>query len=276
MTHTFDPWAQDLMNTPPLIDEWQKEQVGPKNNGPYRTGYQNLPIKENNEPLVPLGFYGVSFAEYYLDKVYDYLLDGNDSFLPLIEHRVIWPFVWVRQTIAERLVRADALLRSHGMFLKVVSGYRSPIVQELAKSEVTKKLGAEEAKRLFAATAVNEVKVVSPHATGAALDIQLYSLSTFTNLSQSSRNEEFGFYNLETASKLDGDLEVKKKVRRILYHVLCTKDICFPENETFTIHPGEFWHFGYGDPLSCYLKQDPFAIYGPIEPPKDYRITSFS
>ncbi len=276
MTHTFDSWTQRLMDTGPVIDGWQRKQVGPKNDGPYRTGYQNLPIHETNEPLVPLGYYGVSFAEYYLDKVYDYLLDGNNVFLPLVEQRIIWPFVWVRQSIATKLVRADALLRSHGLFLKVVSGWRSPIVQELAKDEATKKLGIDAAKRLFAATRVSKAQVISPHATGAALDIQLYSLETFKNLSASDKNDEFGFYNLEIKPDLTKENEMKKKIRRILYHVLCTPDICFTQTETFTIHPGEFWHFGYGDPLSSYLMKQPFAKYGATEPPKNYRITSFS
>lgn len=275
-SHVFDSWAKDLINTPPKIDPWQKEQVGPKNDGPYRDGYAKMPIKEVGEPLLSLNQYGVSNNEYYLEKVYDELLRGNKVYLPLVENRIIWPFVWVRQSLAERLAKADALLRKHDLFLKVISGWRHPLINQIAKEEAGKRLNLDEAERLFAKVSDNLNQSPTPHSTGAAVDTQVYSLQSFRQLSPNYPGDEYSFYNLETKEDPSEIETIKKGVRRILYHVLCTPGVCLAENEIFTIHPGEYWHFGDGDPLSAFLNQEAVAKFGYIEPPKDFRITRFS
>jgi hypothetical protein len=61
--------------------------------------------------------------------------------------------------------------------------------------------------------------------------------------------------------------------RRILYHVLCTQGIVFDRQEDlFVEHPGEYWHFGDGDPLSAYLRREEFARCGLLEPASGARL----
>lgn len=270
--HSFDSWSKDLMNTPPVINEWQNQQVGEKNDGPYRKGYQELPIKENGDPLVNAAAYGVISWDYYLNKLFDELLNNNKEFLPAFENRLLFPFAWIRKSIAVRLQKADKLLRQHDFYLSLNSGWRHPNIQQIARDLATKRAGTEVANQLFS----NPQTGVSPHSTGGACDVQLWSLQTGDHLDFTYLGDDYGFYNLELKKDLDDSEKKKREIRRILYHVLCTPSVCLTKREVLTIHPGEYWHFGDQDPLSAYLKGQPFAEHGPIEPPKDFRITRFS
>lgn len=259
--HKFDVWVKELMETKPIVDEWQLEQVGTKNEGSYRDGYQNMPVKECGETLVNCAEYGLVSKDYYMNKFYDGLVNLDETYLPLILERKLFPFAWVRESVAKKLVRADQLLRQHGLFLVVNSGWRHPDTQKEAINKATVTMGTKDVDRLFA-------KVISPHSTGGAVDVELWSLqndSIGKSLSFSFAGDEYGFYNYETRENLNENELIKRNVRRILYHVL-TK-------EGLTIHPGEFWHFGEGDSLSSYLNQNKFARFGLIEPPKDYLLT---
>jgi len=69
--------------------------------------------------------------------------------------------------------------------------------------------------------------------------------------------------------------KTKRKIRRVLFHCLTTPGICLNRKDICVIHPGEFWHFGSGDPLSAYLSQEKFARYGETKPPNNYKICPF-
>jgi hypothetical protein len=79
----------------------------------------------------------------------------------------------------------------------------------------------------------------------------------------------YGLYRLEEIALNDPeclgeeDIECLKN-RRILYHMLCTEGIVLKKDELFTEHPGEFWHYGDGDPLSSYLQKEKCARYSMI------------
>lgn len=261
--HEFDDWAKELMETKPIINQWQLEQVGTKNEGPYRDGYQNMIVEECGEQLVNCAEYGLVSKDYYINKFYDGLVNQDQTYLPLILERKLFPFAWLRESVVKKLVRADQLLRQHGLFLVVNSGWRHPDTQKQAIDKAATTMGTKDTERLFA-------KVISPHSTGGAVDVELWSLQDKVlgkSLSFSFAGDEYGFYNYETSNNLNENELIKRRVRRILYHVLT--------REGLTIHPGEFWHFGDGDPLSAYLSQNKFAKFGLIEPPKDYLLTHF-
>ena len=246
---------------------WAYEQVGPQNNGPYRDKYRKLPIKDCNEELVNSSLFGLVNKDYYLNKAYDLFGKNNIDFLPFIQNRKVFPFAWIRKSIAIKLSQADSILRKHSMFLTLDSGWRHPIVQSLAADQAKHKLGEAEVKRMFAINTANPNTNPTPHNTGGACDIGLWSLQTQSRLTFSYPNDDYSFYTLELKpEKILNEVDkVKKSVRRLLYHVLHSVGL--------TIHPGEFWHFGDGDPLSSFLNRQPFAKYGYIEPPADYQFT---
>src|SRR3989344_9516435 len=165
--HKFDSWSLELMNKPYKFDKWACGQVGENNEGVYREGYQNLPVKDNGEELVSCSDYGLVSKDYYLNVFLDEVKQKSDLLMPLLQNKQLFPFAWVRQTVAQRLMKVDMFLRSHDLLLVVNSGWR-------------------------------------------------------------------------------GD-------------------------EVFTVHPGEFWHFGDGDPLSAYLKRFEYAKYGYIRPNANYK-----
>jgi hypothetical protein len=105
--------------------------------------------------------------------------------------------------------------------------------------------------------------------------LELWSLQINKPLSFSYPGDLIGFYELEMKNNLSPIEKTKRDVRRILFHALTTSGICLDERETFIIHPGEFWHFGSGDPLSAYLARQKFAKYGETKPPKNYKICPF-
>jgi len=260
-SHKFDNWAKSLFNKKPTLDKWAYQQVGAKSDGPYRDKYRQLPIKECGEELVNSSVYGLVNKDYYLNKAYDLFIRNNDDFLPLIKNRKLYPFAWIRKSIAQKLQQADILLRKHDLFLSLDSGWRHPLVQSLAAQQAKSKLGEKEVRRMFSPNYKNPVTNPTPHNTGGACDVGLWSLQS---------QKRLVFYNFCTLelkpeknlSKLD---KVKKSARRLLFHVLSSTGL--------TIHPGEFWHFGDGDPLSAFLNKQPYAKFGYIEPPTDYQFT---
>jgi len=266
-SHRFDLWSQSLFNKKPTLDMWAYQQVGTKNDGPYRDKYRQLPIKECGEELVNSSVYGLVNKDYYLNKAYDLFIRGDEAFLPLIKDRKVYPFAWIRKSVAVKLQQADALLRKHNLFLSLDSGWRHPSVQSLAAQQAKAKLGEKEVRRMFSPNHKNPVASPTPHNTGGACDVGLWSFQSQKRLAFSYPGDDYNFYTLELKpekhlSKLDKD---KKFARRLLFHVLTSTGL--------TIHPGEFWHFGDGDPLSAYLNKQPFAKFGYIEPPIDYQFT---
>jgi D-alanyl-D-alanine dipeptidase len=114
-----------------------------------------------------------------------------------------------------------------------------------------------------------------PHSTGAAFDLEIWSLEIGCRLEMYYTEGGANVYNAYAMEKLalDGTRPGEEAFvtalcnRRILYHVLCTKGIVFEsDSELFCNHPGEFWHFGIGDPLSAYLSREPAARFGIIYP----------
>ena len=261
---------EEIGNTPIPIDEWALKRVGLSNDGPYKNEYPNVSVKDNGEELVSLSEFGLVSSDFYLDeylKGKKYLSDGIDGHL-LFSH------AFLRKGVVTKLQSVDDFLRSNGLFLHVQSGWRHPKIQEIVKNEYAKNYGSKSANKMFAL--VVDGKAPPPHSTGGAFDLEIRSLKN------GSRKElyyiykdrhVYGAYYTEFLAKGHNDFvpdEEFKEVlfnRRLLYHVLCTKDIVITNSdELFFCHPGECWHFGFGDPLSTYLRRKESAIYGLAEP----------
>ncbi|TSC88117.1 MAG: hypothetical protein G01um101416_140 [Microgenomates group bacterium Gr01-1014_16] len=257
--HKFDGWAADLMEKPYIFSEWEKTQVGENNDGSYRQEYQKLPIKDNSEELVNCGDYGLVSKDYYLNVYLDEITAKKEKLLDQLQNRNLYPFAWLRKSIATKLRKVDLLLRLHGLFLVINSGWRDTQTQTDSKKLMSKEFGNKYVDKAIASVSV------SPHSTGGACDLELWSLQTGCPLSYSYPGDIINSFVLEQKQQLNEINIARMKMRRILFHLLTA-----PEFD-FVAHPGEFWHFGDGDQLSAYLKKQKFAKFGYIKPPTDFK-----
>jgi hypothetical protein len=89
-------------------------------------------------------------------------------------------------------------------------------------------------------------------------------------LSYSYPGDLINAFVLEKREPVNEEEKEKAKIRRILYHLLASPGWALGENEMFKVHPGEYWHFGEGDPLSAFLKGEKKAKFGYAKPPANY------
>ena len=261
---------EELKNTPIKIDPWMIAQVGFDNDGPYKDKYPKIRVVTSDEPLINISEFGIVSSDFYLNQ----FVSGETFLEEAITKGLLRPSAYLRESHAKRLQKVDEHLRKMGYFLHVQSGWRHPDLQQLVIKEYERKHGDLKAKRLFAQ--VLEGSAPPPHSTGAAFDLEIRSL-------KDGRRQElycsvgnrtpYGAPELEYLIEQDYDLRSNSEVRlavenrRVLYHCLCTKGVVFDnEDHLFTPHPGECWHFGDGDPLSSYLRQEKFARFGFVEP----------
>ena len=251
-----------LRDVPVKIDKWAYEQIGKKNDGPFKDNYQNLEVRECGESLVDTGGFGLSSEDYYFKRF--------SSEKELLAKKLITEEIFLRKSHVERLARADKYFRERRLFLHIVSGWRHPELQKIIKQEYAEKFGQEKADRLFAS--INR-SVPAPHSTGASFDVEIRDISTGEKIDMNVCYEDEKISSLYWAEELFSDKKLDScsmeavKNRRILYHGLCSKDIIFgKEEDLFVAHPGEYWHYGDGETLSTYLRKEPFIRYGIVYP----------
>lgn len=260
----------ELKKAPVEIDAWMVEQVGYDSDGPYKQEYPKIKNKNTLEPLVNISEYGIVSSDYYLVE----FLSGKTYLQEAVDKGLVGWAAYLRKSHATRLQKVDEFLRNHGLFVHVQSGWRHPKLQEIVKHQYAEEHGEEKASRLFAP--IPEGAATTPHATGAAFDLEIRSLTDGKRQelywSINGKNI-YGAPELEHLVLSSNELKSNKLVqqvienRRVLFHCLCSKGVVFDNNkDLFTPHPGECWHFGDGDPLSAYLRQEDYARYGRIEP----------
>ena len=249
-----------IRNIPIDIDPWAYEQVGKRNDGPFKDNYQYLRIEESGESVVDCSSFGLSSKDYYYSR-----FSSNKQ---MISEGLISKKVLLRESHAQRLARADQYYRKRGLLLHIVSGWRHPELQNIVKKEYAQKYGQERADRLFASVGR---QVPPPHSTGAAFDVELRDINTKQKIDMDVFYENERIISLYWAEELMayGKLDTKNSQaamnRRILYHGLCTKGIIFERDDDFFVgHPGEYWHYGDGDVLSAYLKKEPYIRYNAV------------
>jgi len=263
----FHPEIEQLRNMPIPVDPWKRDQVGDINDGPYKEKYLLTPVSENIfGVVVDVSSYGIVSSDFYLDQ----LISGDDYLIPGLNKQLFWSRALMREHHAKRLAKVDAFLRARGLFLFVASGWRHPDVQQMVRNNYAATHGEVAANRMFAPTQTKGGP--PPHSTGAAADLEIWSLESGKKLEMYlTHNGEniYSTYRLEKLVKdtpsLFEDAQPRESLmnRRILFHVLCTQGVVFNDDtDLFCNHPGEFWHFGDGDPLSAYLSQQPTARYG--------------
>lgn len=241
---------------------WQEVISKPSVN--LQTRYSRISIKDNDEPIVPCINYGLISKDYYLNK----LLLGEKAYKKLLDKKILYPFALLRLSLVETLQKVDQELRKHGLFLVVNGGWRHSQTQKLAQETYAEKYR-------YASVKVNGKRLIPPHSTGGACDLELWSLQLGNPLSFSHKDDKaIEFYQLEIKGKLTKAERMKRDIRRILYNLLTVPKVFLKEDELLAINPKEFWHFGFGDQMSAYLQDKKFAVYGEDKPDMQYLVAA--
>lgn len=145
-------------------------------------GWKSIPIFENYEPLVPVGF-GSAYPLYTSSIYFGERLDS-----PYFDQAVVGSMltICVRQSLAAQLASIEAALPP-GLHLVAFDGYRPLMVQttlyqkyitylqQLHPGWTAHALRSETQKYVSLPSAKHEQP--SPHSTGGAVDVALYTLS---------------------------------------------------------------------------------------------------
>lgn len=214
------------------------------------TTINNIPIYENNEPLINL-------------KDQQEILFGPPPDTPL----TINDYTKMRKSVYEKLCIAQNKLPSSWRF-KVYEGLRSLDVQEILFNEKLSRLRVQKPQdseeKLFkkASILISPIKsykgtpIIPPHSTGGAVDLELIDTNgNLINLGMEIKD----WYKVDpnickTHSKNISGEEFKN--RMVLLEIML--------DTGFVNYPNEWWHFSYGDRLWAALTNEKEAFYGAI------------
>jgi len=212
---------------------------------------QAIPLKECGEPLV------------------DIALVSDLQFGPPPECPETSPhYRFVRKSVLERLQHAQTLLPD-GIYLRLYEGYRSLQVQQLLfdqeyarvkqrQPELSETQAYFETTRLVSAVYRPDGSMnVPPHATGAAVDVELVGANGQV-LDFGMEIAEWCQVTPELCLTEAGGLSASA-----CYHRQMLRDVM--ERAGFVNYAEEWWHFSYGDQLWAYATGYPAAIYGVVE-----------
>ena len=210
--------------------------------------YQQIPILECNEPLVPIPLeqFAVELPHPYEKLGANY---GERS-----------PY-YLRQGVLNALRKAQVQLQQHypGWRLKIFDAYRPVEVQQFmvdytfASAVQARGFNREELSReqrqdiwqqvyqLWAVPSDNPA-APPPHSTGAAIDITLvdaqgYTVDMGSEIDELSPRSHPNYY----ANSTEKEEQQYHGRRRLLNQVMHTVG--------FRRHPGEWWHFSLGDQM---------------------------
>ncbi|MEZ0327919.1 MAG: M15 family metallopeptidase [Fimbriimonas sp.] len=168
----------------------------------------------------------------------------------------------LRKGVCERLCAANEALLGKGLHVRVVEGWRAPIIQRRMYrwaweryrvmhpdwSEVKLK------RHVNRFTAPMNARVPPPHTTGGAMDLALYRGDV--PLDMMSPYEQRDYHGFPWEAPLLSD-EARSN-RDALAEAL--------EPVGITNYPSEYWHWSYGDQGWAYRGGHSFAVYGAVTP----------
>jgi len=235
----------------------------------YQKPYQQIPIRDCGEPLVP-----IPPEQFILESPHPYQKLGA----PYDKSAADSPY-HVRRDVRDRLIQADQYLQSQHPNLKILifDAYRPIEVQQFmvdyafserlqAAGLTVENLSEESRKELwrevyqFWAVPSPDPATPPPHSTGAAVDVTLFDLAG-SALNMGSPIDEISprshpDYFANSADKVD--LQYHQN-RQLLKRVMTAAG--------FHQHPNEWWHFSHGDQMWAWLQnsrnfQGAIARYG--------------
>jgi len=154
--------------------------------------------------------------------------------------------VCLRTSILRDLQLIDEQLKSTGLRFLILSGYRHPDLQRYILREAARQKGAEFANKMLA-----NPDFYAPHATGAALDLEIWDEKNKMVL-PTKINGSIGRLGLEEKSS-QTLAEQEVRANRRLIHNLLTTDCLLPKERVFVGHPFEYWHYGRHERLSAFF-----------------------
>jgi D-alanyl-D-alanine dipeptidase len=226
--------------------------------------YQQIQIVECGESLAP-----IPLEKFAVESPHPYQLLGAP-------YQGRSPY-YLRQGVLDRLLLAQAYLQqTHPHWqIKIFDAYRPIAVQrfmvDYAFSQVlqvegltVEQLSPDRQQVLWQqvyqiwAIPSTDPKTPPPHSTGAAVDITLVDAAGVTvnmgspidELSARSQPDYFG----RSAAPVEQQYHAYRQLLR---------DIMLQAE--FTCHPGEWWHFSFGDQMWAWLSDRAIAQYGSME-----------
>lgn len=209
-----------------------------------------------DEPLVNLRGSAIACSSYYARS------DGDNP--PF--HRAIAGSptdIWVRRSIAAKLVRVADRVRAHGCELLVLTGYTPPAclrgLWDFHLADARRRLPGDEADwRAYAKTRVRDPELFDPedshtwpaHTTGAAVDLTLrdpVSGRLLDMLEMGSHFEEIvevsnsDYFERQLAAGAIASDDPRLRNRRLLHWAMTS--------EGFVNEPPLYWHFDWGNQL---------------------------
>ncbi|WP_018998085.1 M15 family metallopeptidase [Hirschia maritima] len=181
--------------------------------------------------------------------------------------------LYLRESVANKLVQANAGLSEYGLELYLFDGWRPQSIQKHFhgvwfpdwlrehRPDIPEQNLMEEVEKYWSPPSEGE-NSPSPHSTGGATDLTLrfkdtlqplYMGGIFDDLTENAHADWFERSEPQSMS----DTEARSN-RRLLYWVMDEAGFCH--------NPTEWWHFSYGDQMWARLKQKPAALFGGVSP----------
>jgi len=151
---------------------------------PSVTGWKEIPIIENNEPLVAIGpFSGNEYGRIYTSSIYYGEREDSPYSRDQIKGALITSFA--RQEVADQILEAESNL-PEGMHLIILDSFRTLDAQQSLYDNFYQKLKSQisdvsdqelsEYTQKFVSIPSTDTKKPSPHNTGGAIDVAIYKL----------------------------------------------------------------------------------------------------
>ncbi|PSM48537.1 D-alanyl-D-alanine dipeptidase [Chroococcidiopsis sp. CCALA 051] len=225
--------------------------------------YQQIQITECGEPLVK-----IPLEKFAVESPHPYQLLGAP-------YQGRSPY-HLRQGVLDRLLQAQTYLQqSHPQWrIQIFDAYRPIAVQRFmvdyafslvlqAEGLTVEQLSPDRQQALWQqvyqiwAIPSTDPKTPPPHSTGAAVDITLVDAAGMTVNMGSPIDEMSARSQPDYFASSADPVEQKYHERRQLLQDIMLK-------AEFTRHPGEWWHFSFGDQMWAWLSDRPVAQYGGI------------
>lgn len=230
------------------IEKWNWDEV------------RKIPIKENNEKLIPLNLY----PERIIVQP-QYFLQGIKGALPEC---------YVRESVYEKLLEAANLLPS-GYKLVIFDTWRPIQVQQslfdILKEKLIRQYPSESEEEIikrtltFVALPSKDPTRPSPHNTGGAVDLTIADdkgrlLEMGTEYDDATEKAKTTYFEklLEEGKELSKEEKKSLENRRLLFNIMTSVG--------FTNYLDEWWHYDYGNQNWAWVSNRKYALYGRTKP----------
>lgn len=176
----------------------------------------------------------------------------------------------LREGVVARLEQAQRRLPS-GLQLRLYEGYRNPRIQQMLFDGQLHRMTREnpsrdaswcytQAAKLASPLCTFEgVRIVPPHSTGGAVDIEIIN-NDGTPLDFGMELSDWDVVPPDLcATQFDEVTDAVAHNRRLLVETLAA--------EGFVNYPREWWHFSYGDQYWAFSTARVHALYGTVQEP---------